>query len=231
MGNKEQDFFYNTLYTSVEKNKRRTCREPSHDKYKQELWALENLKKNEQIDTLQLGVGDEEIWRHRYYEYYFKVSGNQDSIINKLSENYINGIKWMTEYYFDTCPDWRWNYVPYYAPFISDLALYIKRQKIDMNKIKFENRKCIPMMSQLVSVLPPSCSYLLPNSYRHLVTTFESPIIDMFPSQIKIDTLYKNQLWQCVPRIPYLDIDRVLEATYALPLDDNERERASIQQV
>jgi 5'-3' exonuclease len=228
MGNKEQYFFYNTLYTAGEKNKRRICRE--HDKYKKELWELENLKKDEQPDCLQLGIGDEDIWKHRYYEYYFKVSSNQEAIIHKLSQNYIEGIKWMTEYYFDTCPDWRWNYVPSYAPFISDIGSYIKSQNIDFNKIQFDNRKCIPMMSQLVSVLPPSCNYLLPNSYRYLTTTFKSPIIDMFPSHIKIDTLYKNQLWQCVPRMPYLDIDRVLEATKNLLLDDNEKERSVIRE-
>jgi 5'-3' exonuclease len=228
MGDKESNYFYNTLYEKMERNKRRVCQK--QDEYEKELWNLENLKQNQtgNNDVLQLGVGSKEVWKYRYYDYYFKTSGDQTNVIDQLCQNYIDGIKWITEYYFDTCPDWKWHYIPYYAPFVSDIAVYILKNNIEMNDIKFNKRKSIPMMSQLVSVMPPSCSYLLPKSYRSLVTTFESPIIDMFPSKIKIDTLYKNQLWQCVPRMPYLDIERVLSATENLAMCNEEKKRCKI---
>jgi 5'-3' exonuclease len=211
MGKKEEEYFTNVLPFHMEKNKRRKCHEM--DPYKKELFLMENLRdKYEKGDTLELGVGDKSVWKYRYYEYYFKTTGDQNKIISKLCQNYIEGIKWITEYYFNKCADWRWDYVPYYAPFISDIAIYLKVNNIDINSITFSDRGVVPMYAQLVSVLPPSCSHLLPKKFRHLITTKESEIIDMFPSKIKVDTLYKNQLWQCVPRIPYLNINRICDA-------------------
>jgi len=232
MGNKESNYFKNTLYETMNKTINKKCREDKQDIYKQELWNLENLKAvNNDItkyNPIQLGMGEKNVWKYRYYEYYFHTSGDQHEIINSLCENYINGVKWITEYYFNKCPDWRWNYIQYYAPFISDIAGYIKSYNVNMNDIKFNNNKYIPIMVQLVSVIPPSCSYLLPKTYQYLITTYESPIIDMFPSKIKIDTLYKGQLWQCVPRIPYLDINRILNVTENLVLSKEEDIRNKI---
>ncbi|ATZ80701.1 XRN 5'-3' exonuclease [Bodo saltans virus] len=222
MGEKEQHYFYTTLYNSEEKNARKICKE--EDEYKKQLWEMDNLK-SKQKDTLLLGVGEKDVWKYRYYEHYFHSYGSQEQIINDICSDYVLGIVWMTNYYFDKCPDWRWCYIPHYAPFISDIAKYLNDNNINLNDIKIINNKHIPMMSQLVSVLPPSCNYLLPESYKYLTTDIKSEIIDMFPNRIKIDTLYKNQLWQCIPRIPYLDINRILKCTKELKLTKNEKKR------
>lgn len=224
MGNKENDFFNNNLHESVEKHKRKKCFD--EDPYKKELWNLDNLKQNEIIDNLQLGTDDKNVWKYRYYEHHFKISGKQEKYIEKLCEMYVFGIKWMTQYYFTECPDWKWNYICHHAPFVSDVAKYIK--SIDLNNISFSNNKHIPMMSQLLSVFPPSCNYYLPKSYKNLVVDFNSPIIDLFPSTVKVDTLYKNQLYQCIPLVPYLDINRILEATAKLKLSKEEEKRSRI---
>ena len=71
------------------------------------------------------------------YEYHFKITGNNEQFVNKLIDMYLTGIKWITEYYFSECSNWRWHYVCYYAPFISDVAYYIKIKNIDLNNIKF----------------------------------------------------------------------------------------------
>lgn len=192
---------------------------------------MDNLKDDNQLknqDTLLLGIDDKEVWKYRYYEYHFKVSGPQENFINKLIAMYLDGIKWITEYYFLECSDWKWHYLCHYAPFISDMAKYIKEKNIDLNNIQFQHNKPIPIMSQLVSVLPPSCKHYLPESHRYLVTDFSSPIIDMFPSKIQIDSLYKSQLYQCVPLIPYLNIDRVINATQNLTLTNKEKERCKV---
>ena len=226
MGKKEENYFYNKLYLSMERHKRKKCFED--DPYKQALWNMDNLKQNEVTDTLLLGIDDKDIWKYRYYQHHFKVSGEQDEFIEELIDMYLDGVKWMCEYYFKECPDWRWSYLCHYSPFISDIARYIKEKKVDLNKIQFKGHKHIPMMTQLTSVLPPSCRHYLPKSYQELVSSFDSPVIDMFPSKIQIDTLYKHQLYQCVPLIPYLDIDRMLEATKNKTLSDKEQQRCKI---
>jgi 5'-3' exonuclease len=224
MGEKETCYFYNNLYESMEKHKRKKCFE--EEPYKKEVWCMENLKQAENIDNLQLGVDTKDIWKYRYYEYYFKISGKQDKYVNNLCDMYLTGIKWMTKYYFQECPDWKWNYVCHHAPFISDIAIFSKNK--DINNINFINNKHIPMMSQLLSVFPPSCNNYLPESYRHLVLNQDSPVLDLFPIKVKIDTLYKSQLYQCIPLIPYLEIDRIIEATKKLKLTDKESKRSEI---
>jgi 5'-3' exonuclease len=225
MGNKEQHYFYTVQYNSEQRNAKKTCKE--EDEYKKQLWEMDNLKSKEK-DVLLLGVGENDVWKYRYYEHYFYTFGSQEQMINNLCEEYVFGIMWMTKYYFDKCPDWQWCYIPHYAPFISDVAQYLNEKKINLNDIKITNNNHIPMMSQLVSVLPPSCNYLLPESYKYLTVDFKSDIIDMFPNKIKIDTLYKNQLWQCIPRIPYLDIDRILVTTKDLKLTKAEKKRDAV---
>ena len=227
MGEKEEEYFTYKINSSIERHKRRKCYED--EEYKQEIWKMDNLKDKNVDDKLRLGVDNKDIWKYRYYQYHYKLSGSQKEFVDSLSEMYLTGIKWMTEYYFKECPDWKWNYMCHYAPFISDVAQYVKEQNFDLNTIKIEKNGHIPMMAQLISVLPPSCKNYLPESYRSLVTEFESPIIDMFPSRIQLDMLYKNQLYQCVPLIPYLDIDRVIEATNNIKMTKKEKERASIK--
>lgn len=229
MGNKEDEYFYNKLYLSIERHKKKRCFD--EDPYKQELWKMDNLKDDDNLklkDALLLGVDSRDIWKYRYYQYHFKISGLQEKFIEKLIVMYLNGIKWIAEYYFLECRDWKWHYLCHYAPFISDMARYIGEKNIDLNDIKFENNPPIPIMAQLVSVLPPSCKHYLPESHRYLVTDFSSPIIDLFPEKIQIDSLYKSQLYQCVPLIPYLNIDRVIDATRNLTLTDGEKERCSV---
>lgn len=226
MGHKEEDYFYHKLYTSTERHRRKRCFE--EDPYKQELWYMDNLKHKMIDDKMQLGIDDKEVWKYRYYEHHFKLTGPQEEFIDQLSLMYLNGIKWTAQYYFLECPDWKWNYMCHYAPFISDMSRYIKKHNFDLNKIVITKNGHIPMMSQLVSVLPPSCKHYLPESYRELVTSFDSPIIDMFPSKVQLDMLYKYQLYQCVPLIPYLDIDRVLDVTKNKKLTHQEEKRCKI---
>lgn len=226
MGNKEEEYFCNKLYSSMERHKRRRCFE--QDAYKKELWEMDNLKKDKMNDMLQLGTDHKDIWKYRYYEHHYKLSGQQDEFIDELCRLYMEGIKWITEYYFFECPDWRWSYMCHHSPFVSDMSNYMKKKNIDLNKIVFDNNKHIPMMSQLVSVFPPSCKHYLPQSYQYLVTDFSSPIIDMFPKNVQVDSLYKSQLYQCVPLIPYLDINRILNSTKDLPLTRSEEERCEI---
>jgi len=230
MGDKEEYFFQNILPVSVEKNKRRKCLEK--DEYKIEIWNLENLKNINNInnidnyDILNLGFGDKNLWKYKYYQHHFSLTNSQDYYIENICKMYLEGIVWIATYYFKECIDWRWAYVCHHAPFVSDLAKYMR--KYNIRNIVFEKKENIPIMSQLLAVLPPSCSYYLPNSYAKLMTNMNSNIIDLFPTSVKLDTLHKSQLYQCVPLIPYLDINRILNETHSIKLDEKEEKRNTI---
>ena len=226
LGRIEYGYFRESFPRHLKSNWSRSCN--MHDEYSRDMWALENLRDINVPDVVGLGIGEESEWKFRYYDHYFHTSEHQEDFIKVIAEEYLTGIAWVAKYYFQKCPDWRWQYPFEYAPFISDIAKYLIDTKCDINKIKFVNNEPIPIMSQLLSVLPPQCSDLLPKTYKDLVTNPVSDIIDMFPKKIKLDMLYKFQHWQCTPLIPYLDIDRVLLATGKKKMTTDEKLRSKM---
>ena len=184
----------------------------SDDPYDNDMWNLENMRAFKTNDPIKLGYDEPSLWKHRYYQYYYGVTGNQTELINHICEEYLKGTMWITQYYFDRCLSWTWQYIYSHPPFVSDLANYIISKKIDMNNYNFKETKPLTPFVQLLSVLPPVSNNLLPSSYQKLVTSKDSPIIDLYPTKVAIDMLYKDTYHKCVPLIPIIDIDRITNA-------------------
>jgi len=222
LGNKEDHYFKNIMPMYFENfRKRRFLGSSDCDR---ELWEFENLKKIKIHDPIKLGYDDIDDYKFRYYEQHFHTCEHQQEFVEQLSYMYIEGIKWVSEYYFSKCTDWEWT-LPYnHAPFISDIARTMRKLKININDIKFHDIKPIPIFCQLISVLHPDSKYLLPTSYQKIMN--DSDIKDLFPKKFKIDTLYKTQYWQCDPILPYLDIDRIKKETKKAKLSLEESQRS-----
>lgn len=117
-------------------------------------------------------------------------------------------------------------YYPYhYAPFLSDI-----RNIADL-KLTFDLAKPFMPFQQLLAVLPAASMELLPESYRvtrahtlthvkyrinsnviincliiqHLMTSEDSPIIEYYPLDFKTDLNGKQQEWEAVVLIPFID--------------------------
>lgn len=227
----EYGFFVHRLRKFMRDEKRRTfCRDS--ERWKVEIWKKEHLVGERIIDKMKLGVGEEEEWKHRYYTHIGGEFGNTQEYKDELCQNYLDGMVWAMRYYFEECPDWRWQYNYVYPPLISDLYDYIERKhsekSFDMNAIEFADEGNLPMFTQLVSVLPPKFRYLLPMRYRDLMS-YDSPIVDMYPIRYEIDKTYKSMLYKCLPLIPTLNINRVLKATKSLKLSKDEARRGKIE--
>jgi len=118
-------------------------------------------------------------------EYYVKklncsVSNNKERI-NDLIQTYIEGLHWCLYYYHKGCPSWNWFYPEYYAPLASDL------KSLKKIKIKFKKGKPFEPLVQLLAVLPPNSRNLLPISFSRLMVKKDSPVIDYYPLEYKID--------------------------------------------
>jgi 5'-3' exonuclease len=226
LGSAEQKHFQYELPKHLDSINKRKCF--AQDKYLKDIWILENLKNADICDPVGLGIGNEEDWKFRYYEHYFYSSEHQGKFVDRLCFTYLEGVAWVTQYYFNKCIDWQWQFPYDNAPFISDIGAYIGKFKFDINVIEFQKKESIPMMAQLISVLPPACYKLLPKSYQFLVTNQSSPIIDMFPIKVQLDMLYKDQHWQCIPKIPYLNIDRILKTVHGKKMSTSEKTRSKI---
>ena len=175
------------------------------DPYEQEVFKIENIQFKIE-DPIQLGSDKPDQWRLRYYEHYWGVSeGELEEFSEKLVRHYLFGIKWVTQYYFDKCPSWDW-YFPFdHPPFITDIAKYLP--KININKMKFSIGSPIKPFMQLLAVLPPQSSFLLPMSLRKLVINPKSSLAFMYPYEFKQDFINKKKYWMGIPRLPPLDID------------------------
>jgi len=187
--------------------------EPKHaDECSKEIWNLENMKDNQNF------IQTEGEWKNRYYNKYFGVLNEDPESIDTISKSYLEGITWTFQYYFKQCNNWRWHY-PYNAtPFISDVNRYIQKNKNVINDcmdVCTAHKPHLPMIVQLLSIIPPCYSNILPEEYRYLMEE-NSPISDMMPRSVQLITLNQNKFWKCSPMMPILDCERIDECVKSI---------------
>ena len=221
---KFEEYYFKVKFPNfMESIQKRQCQ--SDDNFDKEIWNIDNMRVFQIIDPIKLGYGRPDLWKFRYYEYYYGSLIHQKNHIANMCNDYLKGIMWTLEYYFKKCSSYNWQYKYYNGPFISDLSQYLKESKLDINSLKFSESKLITPFIQLLSVLPPSYSNLLPKEYGILMCEDNSQLIDMYPSNIKIDILYKDSFHKCNPLIPNIDLDRVINAVKNIKLTNEEKQR------
>ena len=185
----------------------------STDPYDIEMHRIDNVyfKVN---DKIKLGSDESEFWKKRYYQHYFKISDEeQDEYIDSLVFEYLKGLKWVTNYYFDKCPSWTWYYPYNYPPFLEDISSRINKgnkvEAFNMNKITFDYGNPLKPFNQLLLVLPPQSSYLIPKSLHKIINNPNSSLAYMYPTQIKQDFIGKHKYWMAIPQLPTFDINVV----------------------
>jgi 5'-3' exonuclease len=145
-----------------------------------------------------------------------------------MCTEYLKGVSWTMKYYFDMCPSWDWQYVYYHAPFISDLSMFFKQTKFNFEKTIFPKSQPLQPLVQLLAVIPPSCHKILPKEFGKIMICDSSPLMDLFPTEIYLDMLYKESFHKCVPLVPNISIKRLLNATKNSKLTNDEKERNKI---
>jgi 5'-3' exonuclease len=201
------------------------------DDYEKEIFRIENLQFKIN-DPIKLGSDNIKEWRLRYYKHYWDVDENEiEEFSEKLVKNYLIGLIWITKYYFDKCPSWSWYYPYDHPPFISDISKYI--EKININKIKFISDEPLKPYMQLLSVLPPQSSYLLPLSMSKLMTNPRSSLSYLYPYEFKQDFINKKKYWMGIPNLPQLDIKQVryYYNKYKDELTKEEKEREMLKEI
>jgi len=208
LADREKLYFEDILPNHLYKIARRRCYATTN--YERELWEIDNMKFKFN-DNVRLGVGKLEQYRKRYNNHYNLAD------MNNVCKNYLEGLKWVLQYYFDECPTWQWQYEHETAPFISDLFSFFKKYKCNMNKIQFTNEPPLKPLEQLLAVIPKQCDNLLPKSYIK--------ITEIYPKNIELDLLNKDQFWQCEPILEPIDIKKIKELTKDCKLTNKEKQR------
>ena len=140
-------------------------------------------------------------WKHRYYEYYFYGPYTQENI-NDMCKNYCEMLKWVTQYYFNGTQNWSWYYQYDCPPCFSDLYEYL--QKNDINKIFIPKDKPYTMNQQLMIILPPQSSFLIPKKYNQLMF---GKLRHYYPRRFELDRVDKHARYQWKPMLPSIDDD------------------------
>ena len=177
------------------------------DPYQKELFRIENLQFTIN-DPIQLGSDNHELWRLRYYKYYWNINENEvEEFSKELVKQYLIGIKWISLYYFDKCSSWEWYYPYNNPPFISDINKYM--DLFDFNNYKFTLGKPLKPFVQLLIVLPYISNYLLPYELRKLIINPKSSISHLYVQDFYQDYINKKKHWMAIPILPELDIIKI----------------------
>jgi len=147
---------------------------------------------------------------HGYKDYYYQVkpgfSPEDHQSRQDLVNSYIEGLYWVLQYYHDGCQSWDWYFPHHYAPLASDLRNLAPR------KIGFPRGKPVTPMMQLLIVLPAQSGMQLPVVYRNLMVDPDSPLIKFFPDDFGTDANGKQNSWEAVVLIPFIDLPVMIEA-------------------
>uniref|UniRef100_A0A8C9ZFL1 5'-3' exoribonuclease 1 n=1 Tax=Sander lucioperca TaxID=283035 RepID=A0A8C9ZFL1_SANLU len=196
--------------------------------------AIKETNKNEVCLTGEGkgGVGDDEEeeddmfetefrqYKRTYYMTKMGVDVVSDDFLAKQAKCYVEGIQWILHYYYHGVQSWSWYYPYHYAPFLSDI------RNISELKLTFDLEKPFMPFQQLLAVLPAASKELLPESYRHLMTSENSPIIEYYPVDFKTDLNGKQQEWEAVVLIPFIDERCLLAAMEPYNLKMTKEEKA-----
>jgi 5'-3' exonuclease len=192
---------------SLKRKNRFSCK--STDPYDIEISRIENLMFKIK-DPVELGKGQLSEFRERYYKHYFHVKPEEiDDFSKNMVYEYIKGLKWVTLYYFDSCPSWDYYYKFDHPPFIFDIYNYVKNKDNIFEDISFQLGEPLAPYEQLLCVLPKESNFLLPKPLRKLMLNVNSSLTHLYPSRYKIDLINKKKYWMGIPELPSLEIDLI----------------------
>ncbi|PBC30137.1 5'-3' exoribonuclease [Apis cerana cerana] len=141
-----------------------------------------------------------------YYINKLKYENIDEDFLRSQAEGYVRAIQWNLNYYYNGCCSWSWYYPHHYAPYISDIK--------DFKDLKLEFELGEPFLpfEQLLAVLPSYSKELLPSAFQTLLTEEKSPIINYYPSEFETDLNGKEQEWEAVVLIPFINEKDLLDA-------------------
>lgn len=173
----------------------------------QGVWEYDNMK-HEDINHINVNTDN---WKKRYSDHCF---ANMKSRIPVL-QAYCQGLEWVSQYYFHSCPCWQWHYEYDHAPLLSDLHYFLNKEPYLIKP--FEDKTPLNPIEQLMIIIPPQYSFLLPQPFGGFMTDVRSPLYNLYPQSIIFDILFKTKRYETIPLLPPIQIDEITKIiTYVI---------------
>ncbi|KAG7166243.1 5'-3' exoribonuclease 1-like [Homarus americanus] len=158
--------------------------------------------------------------KREYYMTKMHFMHVNSEVLHEQATSYVRGIQWILNYYYNGICSWSWYYPYHYSPYISDIKNFAN---MEMN---FEMGKPFLPYQQLLAVLPPLSKNHLPRAYQGLMLKENSPLKEFYPDSFKTDLNGKQQDWEAVVLIPFIDEKLLLEAMNPCNEDLTEEEKS-----
>jgi 5'-3' exonuclease len=161
----------------------------------QQLRRLEVSK----IDTFDWGKD----WQARYLDYYWGFSEldliQQERLLRQIAQEYFIGMNWVLRYYLKGCASWTWSY-----PFMAGLPASLLINYFGIEDVSWPLSQPVHPVIQLMMILPPESSHLLPAPYRSLMTR---DLQAWYPTRFKSKSI--GCLWthEEVPVLPVISLE------------------------
>ena len=205
---KNEELLYNKKYSINNKD------ENSNNDFK----SLENFKKKYYKDKLNFDIENQSIFTKQ---------------VNKICNEYLRGIQFVLSYYLYDIPDWYWFYPYHHAPFFSDICNYLKSIKLkrmldntdiknnpnNILSFKFEKNEPLTPFEQLLAVLPPESSNILPEQFGKLMTSKNSDIQIFYPNTDSIKIEIKSEYEKTI-LVPFINV-KLLRNTFNKTFNEN----------
>lgn len=152
-------------------------------------------------------------WRMNYYIRLFGMGVYVDTLVSKVTNSYLNGLIWNTDYYFNKMCKNNWYYPYDYSPTILDLSNKLMTDSDFLNTWRKDTHTDIHITQemQLLMIMPIQSKHLLSEKSQNIMTNIETRY--MFPSSFTFETYQKNKLHECHPKLPQLNIAALLKSS------------------
>jgi len=190
-------------------------------------------------DYQQINYGqDYELWRKEYYKFYLHIDDTvnseeeyNESILN-IVRNYLESLVFTMKYYFIGIPSWTWFYKYRVPPLFSDIYNVLEKELIDLNSITFDLGTPYTPFQQLMTILPPQMSGLIPEVLRPIMNDDKLLCTQFYPIDFKIDATFGMKTIYSEAILPEIDEEILLPAVRKAEekLSDHEMERNRVRE-
>jgi 5'-3' exonuclease len=146
----------------------------------------------------------------KYREMYYKKSDidihKDQQRLGQMCFDYIKTLYWIFQYYIHGLPSWEYYYPWHYPPLMVDIV-HIMKQVPTKDLTTFDiGSPSLPFV-QLLSVLPPTNSHLLPEKLRVLFK--DKKLKQYYPSTFKVDYEGKTKEHMGITLLPFADVKTI----------------------
>jgi 5'-3' exoribonuclease 1 len=148
--------------------------------------------------------------RYLLTKYPEEMKKDPDEFERQLSFSILDSFDWVLTYYTKHCCSWTWCFPYFYAPPLLTVAKYCMEHQADFTL----DRPPLPF-EQLMCILPPSCSCLVPEALSKLMFP-PSDLAAYYPAQFTVDKNGRRTDREGVILIPLLPVRQVRKRVAAL---------------